>query len=122
MTALFGVFAVFFIGGPLFFRVLTKPPSSRGRLRVLSGIVGALALSGFGLRYGLAGLWGRDMVVTIGAILALWFAWIAVLALGAQALRQAEPGLKMRRWSGILGAAGTTVPWFGLASARMLAG
>jgi hypothetical protein len=31
-----------------------------------------------------------------------------------------DTGLGMHRWSGVMGAVGTTVPWFGLASANLL--
>lgn len=122
MTLLIGIFAVFFVGGPLVFRALTQPPPTRSTLRSLLLFAGVCALFGLGLRYGFSPLWGRNSLLTVGCILALWFAWVAVLALGAQALRQAEPGLLMRRWTAVIGAAGTTAPWFGLASANMLAG
>ena len=122
MTLLIGIFAVFFIGGPLVFRALTRSVPSRGTLHSLIVFAAAFAVFGLGLRYGFADLWGRNTVLTVGCILALWFAWVGVLALGAQALRRAEPGPHMRRWTAVLGAAGTTVPWFGLASANMLAG
>jgi hypothetical protein len=122
MTLLIGIFTIFFVGGPVIFRALTQPAPSRGTLYSLIVFAVVFGLFGFGLRYGFAELWGRNTVLTVGCILALWFAWVGVLALGAQALRQAEPGLHMRRWTAILGAAGTTVPWFGLASASVLAG
>ncbi|GLT08858.1 hypothetical protein ACFQFQ_02270 [Sulfitobacter porphyrae] len=122
MTVLIGIFAIFFVGGPLTFRALTRPAPSRDALQALIVFAGVFALFGLGLRIVFAGRWGHEVMLTVGGILALWFAWIGVLALGAQAFRRAEPGLYMRRWTGILGAGGTTVPWFGLASAQLLVG
>jgi hypothetical protein len=43
-----------------------------------------------------------------------------VIALVVQALRRADPRPAMRRWSGVLGAVGTTVPWFGLVLANLM--
>lgn len=116
------LFVVFFVGGPLAFRALTprKPrPGSQRRL-----MIGTLVCAGTGLllRYGFAGQWGQDIGLTVVSIALIWFAWIGVLAFGAQALRQADGGLRMRRWTGVLGAAGTTMPWFGLASANLVQG
>ncbi|OAN78587.1 hypothetical protein A8B82_09455 [Sulfitobacter sp. EhC04] len=122
MTVLIGIFTMFFVAGPLVFRALTQPTPSRHGLHALAVFAGVFALFGLGLRFGLAGPWGSDVMLTVGCILALWLAWIGVLALGAQAFRRAEPGLQMHRWTGILGAGGTTVPWFGLASAQLLVG
>lgn len=122
MTSLIGVFALFFVGGPLVFRALTRPAPSREALKGLIVFAAVFALFGLGLRFGFAGSWGRDATLTVCCILALWLAWVGVLAFGVQTFRQAEPGLRMRRWTAILGAAGTTVPWFGLASAQVLVG
>lgn len=116
LTALF---VVFFVAGPLAFRGLT-----RGRVQQRSLGVGTAVCAGAGLalRYGFAELWGRNVALTVLSIALIWFAWIGVLAYGARKLRQVDGGLCMRRWTGVIGAAGTTMPWFGLASANLLQG
>lgn len=115
------VFLAVFLVGPLCFRWLTRHAPSRQSQRALIFFCAMMAGGGLLLRYG-SGAWGQDVVSTILGVVMVWFAWIGVLAYGAQALRAADPSARMRRWTGVLGAIGTTVPWFGLASARWVAG
>ena len=116
------IFAVFFIGGPLAFRVLTRRGGSAAGQRALGLTTAVLAAAGLFLRYGFADLWGRHVALTVISIALIWFAWIGVLAYAARALRQADKSTAMRRWTAVIGAAGTTMPWFGLASADMFYG
>jgi hypothetical protein len=116
------LFVVFFVGGPLAFRGLTREGPMVDSQRRL--IIGTLVCAGTGLvmRYGFADLWGRNLQMTVVSVTLIWFAWIGVLAFGALKLRAMDQGVGMRRWTGIIGAAGTTMPWFGLASANLLQG
>ena len=116
------IFLTVFITGPLIFRWLTRAAPSRAGQRRLLAFTALMAAGGLLLRYAPNGGWGRDLAQTIPGILMIWCAWIGVLAYGAQALRRADPGPAMRRWTGVIGAVGTTVPWFGLASASWVAG
>lgn len=116
------LFVLVFVGGPLAFRALSATgPSPRafGRVALFTALCAATALA---LRYGLAELWGRNLLVTGAAMLFIWGGWIGAIAHGAQVLRRADPGLPMRRWTSVMGTVGTTMPWFGLASASMIAG
>lgn len=115
------VFLTVFVVGPLSFRWLTRHAPSRRTQRALVFFCLMMATGGMLLRYG-SGAWGDDLITTILAVVMIWFAWIGVLAYGAQALRLMDTGSRMRRWTDVLGAIGTTVPWFGLASARWVAG
>ncbi len=65
-------------------------------------------------------LWD-DMLMAGVSLLLIWLGWIGVLAFGTQALRRAHPGPSTRRWTAVLGAIGTTIPWFGLAWASLVA-
>jgi hypothetical protein len=47
-------------------------------------------------------------------------AWIAVIVFLVQRFCQLDNRPLMRRWTAIIGALATTVPWFGLVSARMM--
>ena len=85
---------------------------------MLGVFVGVFVLAGLALRYGVIAIMGPSALIVAGSVLMMRFAWIGGLAFGAQALRRADTGAAMRRWSGMIGAVGTTVPWFGLASAR----
>ncbi|QFT57999.1 hypothetical protein FIU94_04105 [Sulfitobacter sp. THAF37] len=122
MTPLISMFMVFFVGGPLVFRALTQPAPSRGAMRSVAVFACVSAMFSLGLRFGFAEMLDRDSMMALACVLGLWFAWIGVLALGAQAVRRVDTGPHMRRWSAVLGAGGTTVPWFGLGTAQMLAG
>ncbi|APE42118.1 hypothetical protein BOO69_00880 [Sulfitobacter alexandrii] len=119
MTWLVGTFLLLFVGGPLVFRALTRPAPSRGAMQSVAVFALVCALFGFGLRFGLAGSSGLQ---SLFCLLALWLSWIGVLALATLAVRRVDRGPAMRRWSAVLGAATTTVPWFGLVSAQMMAG
>lgn len=114
------VFLIVFLIGPFLFKALITVPPSLRAIRTLGAVVLAAFLIVIGLRYGLLRFWS-DSLWLLGAVpLALWSAWIAVIALVVQALRRADPRPAMRRWSGVLGAVGTTVPWFGLVLANLM--
>ena len=114
------VFLIVFLIGPFLFKALIAVPPSLRVIRALAAMVLVTFLIALALRYGLLRYWG-DSAWLLGAIaLALWAAWIGVIALVVQALRRADPRPAMRRWSGVLGAVGTTVPWFGLVLANLM--
>jgi len=115
------LFVMFFAGGPLAFRSLTQAGPSAAAFRRLAIFTAVCAATGLTLLYGLADVWGRNLLVTGAGVAFIWGGWIGLLAYGAQALRRADAGVSMRRWTSVLGAMGTTVPWFGLASASLLA-
>ena len=122
MTLLVVIFLMIFVAGPLAFFRLTRPAPSVRQFRLLAWItLSALALS-LALRFGFMGHWGLDPALTWGSLGLIWVAWIGILALGAQRLRMADTSARMRLWTAVLGAFGTAVPWFGLASARFISG
>lgn len=55
------------------------------------------------------------------SVFLIWAAWILVLVLMARAVCKRHPGPVARRWARSMGAVGTTVPWFGFATANMMA-
>lgn len=116
------LFVIVFVGGPLAFRALTQGGPSPAAFRRLAIFTAVCAATGLTLRYGFASLWGQNLLVTGAGVVFIWGGWIGVLAYGAQALRRMDHGRRMRRWTAVAGALGTTVPWFGLASASLLAG
>ncbi len=114
------VFLIVFLIGPFLFKALIAVPPSLRAIRALGAVVLAAFLTAIGLRYGLLRYW-NDSLWLLGAVaLALWSAWIAVIAPVVQALRSADPRPAMRGWSGVLGAVGTTVPWFGLVLSNLM--
>jgi hypothetical protein len=114
------LFLIVFVGGPFAFRALTRGGPSPAAFRRLAIFTALCAATGLTLRYGFAGIWGRNLLVTGAGVTFIWGGWIGVLAYGAQALRRMDNGVRMRRWTALIGALGTTVPWFGLASASLL--
>ena len=118
----FVLFMIVFIGGPLAFRELTRGGPSAMAFRRLAIFTALCAATGLTLRYGFADSWGQNLLVTGAGVAFIYGGWIGVLAYGAQALRRMDHGLRTRRWTAVAGAAGTTMPWFGLASASLMAG
>tara|TARA_R110002124_G_scaffold185798_1_gene353328 strand:- start:131 stop:496 length:366 start_codon:yes stop_codon:yes gene_type:complete len=115
------LFVIVFVGGPLAFRALMRGVPSPAAFRRLALCTAICAGAGLSLRYGYADMWGRDLMLTGAAVAFIWGGWIGVLAYGAQALRRMDRRAHMRRWTAVMGSAGTTMPWFGLASASQLA-
>ncbi|MEQ6249331.1 hypothetical protein ABMC89_10615 [Sulfitobacter sp. HNIBRBA3233] len=114
------VFVLVFIGGPLAFRALTAAGPSPRAFRRLALFTAICAATGLVLRYAFAPVWGVNILVTGAAMVFIWGGWVGVLAYGAQALRRADRSVPMRRWTAVMGSLGTTVPWFGLASASLM--
>jgi hypothetical protein len=119
MSSLIIIYLVVFGVGPLtYLSILRGSPSKPYFIKLGFVIACATGLS-FALRY-LSGGWGQDIFITLAGIALIWFAWIGILAFVAQKFRQQDNRLTMRRWTAVIGALGTTIPWFGLASARMM--
>ena len=119
---LIAIFLIFFVGGPLIFRALTRQEPSAYSMRRLVTLSAIFVAAGLMVRFTLFQYWGHNLWVTAMGLLLLWGAWIGVLAFVTLALRQSDPGARMRRWTAIIGALCTTVPWFGLASATLMQG
>lgn len=112
-------FALFFVGGPVLFGQLTRAQATPAVLRRLAVLT--LAMGGLGVLAGtvLPALTGPQTWAALGTILLLWLGWVSLLALITQVLRSRNHSGRMRRWSGVMGAICTTVPWFGLAAANI---
>jgi predicted ABC-type exoprotein transport system permease subunit len=114
-------FLLVFVVGPLIFRAMTKRQPTKGQMLFLLSFALVSAGAALAIRYGLARPLDAEMLMAGVSLLLIWLAWIGVLAFVTQALRRAYPGQKFRRWTSVLGAIGTTIPWFGLAWASILA-
>jgi len=114
-------FAMIFLAGPMAFWVLSKQPATRGYLLALWGItIGLMALA-FGLaNYGIS-FAIAPRFIGLSVILSFWMAWITMLALIVLALRRRANAHGAQRVAFVVGAMATTLPWFGLYAARMVA-
>lgn len=115
LLALF--FLAFVVGPALFFKLLRH----NGQMWPLALAAVLLAGLGFLLRKGSALPLGSDMARAGESILLLWLAWVLLMVLVVRAVRRIYTTPAARRWSRALGAMGTTLPWFGLAAAKMMA-
>lgn len=113
--SLFLAFVLIFGVGPLGFVLLLRPAPRRAYLRGLALVLLTLGVAAL--------LVPEELVLGFGRVLLLWAGWVVLLALAVQLLRRraaAPPGL--RRAGIVAGALATTAPWFGLATARLIAG
>jgi hypothetical protein len=119
MPALWIIFAMAFIVGPVLFLRLLRSRPSKTQFFKLGGIGFGATAGSFAVRYSSQST-DENAVSTIAVVGLIWLAWIAILAFVAQILRQQDPHSRRRRWTAVIGAVATTIPWFGLASARMM--
>ncbi len=119
---LVAIFLVVFVGGPLIFRTMTNASPTSRVLRTLSLLALSCVIAGLLLRYFTTDDRGLSLWLSGAGVLLIWVAWIGVLAFVVQTLRHKNSSIRMRRWTGIIGALGTTIPWFGLVSANLIAG
>lgn len=113
-------FLLTFTAGPAVFWALARRQPARGYalqlcLLAIGLIVAAYALSILGA----PGI-PDDPYAGLAAIMALWLAWIIVLALIMLALRRRLLPIQTQRVAFALCALATTLPWFGLAAAQMM--
>lgn len=103
-------FTVTFVLGPLLCAALLQLPSRLWTLIALAlGMVGSTL---YALR-----LMGQDPA---RALLALWLGWVLAVAMVAVAIRRRITAPRARRWVTVFALLATTLPWFGLATARMM--
>ena len=119
MNTLALIFPIVFVVGPiLLFRMINRPPSIAG-FRILAivaliALLAALAIRSFALDTAEDGK-------TAWLILAMiWISWISILGISVQWIRREHTSQSVKIWTGLLGAIGTTIPWFGLALAQFL--
>ena len=114
-------FTIVFVAGPAAFWVLSKQDATR---RYMIGLwVVTLAL--MAVAYGI-GTHGMALSITpfymgVAMLLSFWLAWIAMLALIMVAIRRRGVAPNVRRVTFAMAAMATTLPWFGLYAARMVA-
>lgn len=105
-------FLVTFVAGPALCALLLRLPSRVWSLGLLA--IG-VTVSGLGaLRLQITGAPAHV------SLLLLWLAWVLGVAMMALALRTRIRNYRARRWLSVLALLATTLPWFGLATARLM--
>ncbi len=112
------LFTIAFVLGPALFLALI---GFDGRAWPVALLASVLAVVSFALRNEVMVVLAVDRTSILASILAIWLAWILVLVLVVRAAHRTWPTRKARKIARALGAMGTTVPWFGFATAQMMA-
>ncbi len=107
----FLAFAAAFGAGPAIYAVLLRLTPHRLTLLLLGGGVAVAIVAAFALL-------GQRPIVSL---LSLWLAWVFAISLLVLALRRRALLPRTLRTSFVTGLLATTLPWFGLATARMVA-
>lgn len=107
----FIAFGAAFGAGPAIYAVLQRLTPHRLTLLLLGGCVAVGIVAAFAFL-------GQRPVVSL---LCLWLAWVCAISLLVLALRRRALSPRTRRTSFVTGLLATTLPWFGLATARMVA-
>ncbi|WP_306151394.1 hypothetical protein [Roseovarius sp. MMSF_3281] len=115
------IFAVVFLGGPAAFLLLSRRTATRGyMITVWAMTIGLMALAYGALNYGaMLSLSGAHIGLLV--ILCYWMAWICMLTLIMLAVRRQVTSANAHRAAFAIGAMATTLPWFGLYAATMVA-
>jgi len=114
-------FAVVFVAGPTIFWVLSKQDATRRYFIVLwlatvGLLAGAYGIGTYGMNLSL-GPFHTGLIVVV----AFWLSWIAMLSLIMLAVKRQVASTGVRRVAFVFCAIATTLPWFGLYAARMMA-
>jgi hypothetical protein len=114
-------FGMVFVAGPAAFWLLSTQDATR--MYVIGLWVVTLGL--MALAYGM-GTYGMTLSVGpfymgVTVLASFWLAWITMLALIMLAVRRLGVSRGVRRAAFAIGAMATTLPWFGLYAARMVA-
>ncbi|MEP4198461.1 MAG: hypothetical protein ABJL99_22810 [Aliishimia sp.] len=118
----FVLFIVVFVIGPLLFRSGLNHADLVNKARFLMLVPALLGVAGWGAKVLAGAAWGRKLWATVPGIALVWLGWIGLLVFCAARIQVLIPSAIGRKWTRALGAIGTTVPWFGLASAQMMTG
>lgn len=112
------LYAMAFVVGPALFLILGRRQGRRWPLALGASICAALS---YALRSDLRVTLAPDPAPLFASVALIWLAWIFVLSMVMRGVLATRPTRTLRRISRAVLAMGTTVPWFGFATARYLA-
>lgn len=112
-------FASIFVGGPALYSVLMRLKGGVRTVLILAGfIVVTAATALYELRHGLTGL---SMAGPLVALFFIWLSWVVAVSMAVLSLKSWVSTDRGKRRLFLAGLLATTLPWFGLATARMMA-
>lgn len=114
-------FIVVFVGGPLLFWKLARRRPEMTSFSVLMVLALALMALAFGVGRWLVPAYATSPYPGLGAIAMIWLAWVVMLAFCVQAVGLRLRSAPARKAAFAIGAMATTLPWFGLYFAQMMA-
>lgn len=114
-------FFVVFVVGPILFWQLARPVPSRHRIAALMALALVLMIGAFAAGNWLVPMYTPNPLPGLLTILISWLAWIVVLSYGAMALQYRVTSSGGRKAILVIGAIATTLPWFGLYAAQLMA-
>ncbi|WP_136442025.1 hypothetical protein [Pacificoceanicola onchidii] len=110
---LFLTFVLIFVVGPMLCAVLLRLPT---RLSVLIGLgLGAVVSVTLALM-----LQSMGPMRMLPSLILLWLAWVLAVAMTGHAFLRRIKAPRARRWITLIALLTTTLPWFGLATARVM--
>ena len=111
-------FVAAFAGGPALYSVL---------MRLKGGALVTLGIGACVVGFAVLAMWVtrrpdllRPVPGPLAALFSMWLAWVLAIAMTALALRPRFTTPKGRRALYLTGILATTLPWFGLATARLM--
>lgn len=110
-----------FMAGPLLYWALVRQDPDAGHFARLAALVIALIGVAYLVPLGAGEAWQTWEYFGVVILLVLWLAWIAVAAMCVLAVRRRIDKGPALRGAVALGAIATTLPWFGLHLAQMVA-
>ncbi len=113
------LFTMAFVLGPAVFLALARYDRPNWPLALIAS---ACVVASFALRSEAGLSLTLQPVPVFLSLMLVWLAWILVMVLVVRALRATYSSPKAQRIARALCAMGTTVPWFGFATARMMGG
>lgn len=103
-------FVISFVVGPVLCAVFLKLPSTVVVLVSMAALVVApMAVA----------LW-LETRAPIASLTLMWLGWVAACAMVGHAFLRRLDGPRLRRWITVTAILSTTLPWFGLATARLM--
>ena len=114
-------FVISFVAGPLAFWVLSKQPPSRGYVIGLWVVFAFLVLFSFAAHRIYLPQNPGSAVGVASVVMPIWLAWIVLLAVFVLTVRDRALETGTKRLAIGIGAVATTLPWFGLCAAQLMA-